>query len=142
MFIASRDNAAGVPEPPGDFKSNYRHLKQIINAALKDGTSLEALHLIPKDPNGETPRKLAKKDLIKLLHILRRIRSRYQRLLQPPVPRRLEKDILAKTPEERLPWEQEALDKQEQWRRDVAAVRAQVQEELNLHLKGEFFREP
>ena len=35
----------------------------------------------------------------------------------------------------------EALEKIEQWRTDVNAVRAQVQKELNDHLKHEFFRD-
>ena len=139
MLFPSRDSAAGVPEPPGDFKDNYQQLKKLINTALKDGTPLEALHLIPKDTGRKNPKKLSKDDLIRLLHTLRRLRSRYQRLLQPPVPKELIRDILAKPPEDRLPWETEALEKQEQWQEDVRAVRARVQQELNDHLNDEFF---
>ena len=54
------------------------------------------------------------------------------------MPRELERDILAKPPAQRLPWENEALDKVEEWRQAVSAVRAQVQAELNDHLKGSF----
>lgn len=141
MLFPFSDPAAGVPEPPGDFKSNYRYLKQLINKALKEGTPLETLHLIPKHPPRKTPKQLSKDDLIKLLHIIRRIRTRYQRLLQPPVPRELERDILAKAPRERLPWESEALEKLEHWREDVNSVRAQVRKELNDHMNGEFFQQ-
>ena len=55
------------------------------------------------------------------------------------MPRELERDILAKAPEQRLPWETEALEKIEQWRDDVRKVRSQVRRELNDHLKDHFF---
>ncbi len=134
------DPAQGVSEPPGDFRSNYRQLKQIIEKALKEGTPLEELHLIPKDKSRKSVKQLSKEDLLSLLRIIRRIKTRYERLIESPVPWELERDILAKTPEERLPWEEEALDKVNQWRRDVEAMRAQVQKELNDHLNQEFFR--
>jgi hypothetical protein len=140
MLFPFSDPAAGVPEPPGDFNSNYRYLKQLINKALKEGTPLENLHLIPKGPSRKKPKQFSKGDLIKLLHIIRRIRTRYQRLLQSPVPRELERAILAKSSEQRLPWESEALEKLERWREDVGNVRNQVRKELNDHLNGEFFR--
>jgi hypothetical protein len=140
MLFSFSHPAAGVSEPPGDFNSNYRHLKKLINKALKEGTPLEELRLIPKKPSAAPQRRLSREDLLKLLHIIRRIKTRYQRLLQSPVPRELERDILAKTAELRLPWENEALEKVEQWRRDVKAVRSQVRKELNDHLTSEFFR--
>lgn len=140
MLRSFSDPAAGVPEPPGDFKSNYRHLKQIINKALKEGTPLEELCLIPKNPSVRKPRQLSRDDLLNLLQIVRRIKSRYQALLQSPVPRELERDIRLKLPSDRLPWEAEALEKVERWQFDVQTVRAQVRKELNDHLNSEFFR--
>jgi hypothetical protein len=139
MLLSFSDTAVGVSDPPGDFNSNYRYLKQLINKALKEGTPLEELRLIPKHGSKKPGKQLSRDDLIKLLHIIRRIKSRYQRLLQSPVPRELERDILVKRPESRLPWEQEALDKIEQWREDVKRVRATVRRELNDHLKSQFF---
>jgi len=141
MLLPFSDPANGVPEPPGDFKSNYRYLKKLINRALKEGTPIEQLHLVPRQPSPERARELSREDLIKLLHIIRRIKSRYKALLQPPVPRELERDILAKPVDQRLPWETEALDKIEQWHRDVRAARAAVQKELNDHLKRELFQD-
>ena len=93
----------------------------------------------PKHPSNRNPKQLSKEDLLALLHTIRRIRTRYQRLLQCPVPHELERDILAKSPENRLPWETEALEKITQWRADVRKVREQVQKELNDHLNAEFF---
>jgi hypothetical protein len=142
MAFSFSDPAAGVPAPPGDFESNYRHLKRLINKALKEGTPLEDLRLIPKDTANPDPKPKVptKKDLLRLLQVIRRIKSRYQELLQCPVPHELEKAVLAKPAQSRLPWETEALEKVEQWRKDVEAVRAQVRQELNDHLNSEFFR--
>lgn len=139
MLFPFPDPAAGTSASQDEFQSNYRHLKRLINKALKEGTPLEELHLVPKDPATRPAKKLSRDDLVKLLHIIRRIRTRYQRLLQCPVPKELERDILDKAPEDRLPWEEEALEKIDQWKRDVASVREQVQKELNDHLKKDFF---
>jgi len=140
MLSQFSDPAKEVSVPPGDFASNYRHLKDIINRALKQGTPLEDLHLIPKQlSTGRHSKHLSKDDLVKLLHVIKRLKTRYEKLLQSPVPRELERDILAKSPGDRLPWEDEALEKQDQWRRDVKAVRARVRKELNDHLNTEFF---
>jgi hypothetical protein len=140
MLLSFSDPAAGVTEPPGDFKSNYRQLKKVINKALREGTPLEELRLVPKDSSRERAKRLSREDLIKLLNTIRRIKTRYQALLKCPVPRELERDILAKPPSQRLPWEDEALEKIAQWQKDVNAVRAQVQTELNDHLKRELFQ--
>lgn len=141
MLRSFPDPACGVPEPPGDFKSNYRQLKQLINKALKEGTPIEQLRLIPRNRPDRSPRQFSRDDLLKLLSIIRRIKTRYQALLQSPVPRELERDIQSKAPEVRLPWEIEALEKVERWRNDVFTVRVQVRKELNDHLNSEFFRE-
>ena len=140
MLFPFSDPAAGVSAPPGDFDSNYRHLKKLINRALKEGTPIEDLQLVPRNRSEVKAKRLSREDLLNLLRVIRKIRSRYQRVLQCPVPRELERDILAKTPDERLPWETEALEKIEQWREDVKVLRAQVQQELNDHLNSEFFR--
>lgn len=141
MSFPFSDSASGVSEPPGDFTKNYKYLKQLINKALKEGTPLEDLHLVQKHPQKKQLKRLSRKDLLRLLATIRRIKERYQELLQCPVPWQLERDILAKDPEDRLPWEDEALEKIEQWRNDVTSARAQVQKELNDHLKSELFED-
>jgi hypothetical protein len=140
MLFPCSDPAAGVSAPPGDFESNYRHLKKLINKALKEGTPIENLRLIPKSQSDPQPKNLSRDDLLRLLQVIRRIRTRYQKVLQSPVPKELERDILNKSPEERLPWETEALEKVTQWREDVKILRSQVQKELNDHLNSDFFR--
>jgi hypothetical protein len=139
MLIPSSNSVAGLAEPPGDFNSNYRNLKKLINKALKQGVPLEELRLVPKK-SGEPQRKLSREDLLKLLQVIRNIKNRYEELLEPPVPEELERDIRAKASEERLPWESEALEKIDHWRKVITVVRTHVQKELNDHLAGEFFR--
>jgi hypothetical protein len=135
MLVPYSDPAAGVPEPPGDFGDNYRRLKKLINKALKEGAPIEELRLIPKS-SGEAPgRILSREDLLNLLRVIRRIRVKYQELLDPPVPKELEKHIREKGEIDRLPWETEALEKIDRWRLDVSEVRAHVQRELNDHLR-------
>jgi hypothetical protein len=142
MLFSFSDPANEVSAPPGDFLNNYRYLKDLINTALKQGTPLEELQLIPRrrTASAKHPKNLSRDDLLKLLQLIRRIKTKYQRLVQSPVPRELERAILAKSPEERLPWEEEALEKLVQWRRDVKIVRARVRKELNDHLNSEFFK--
>lgn len=139
MLFPFSDAAAGVPEPPGDFDSNYRHLKQLINKAIKSGVPIEDLKLIPKSSSTRKPATLSKDDLLRLLQLIRSIKSRCQTLLEAPVPEELVRDILAKEPSQRLPWETEALEKAEKWRSDLIRARALVRAELNHHLKTELF---
>ncbi len=141
MLFPYSDAAIGVPEPPGDFESNYRHLKRVINTALKNGVSLNQLNLIPKNCSDKPSKNLSREDLLRLLKVIRRIKSRCESLLEPPVPAELERDILAKKPEDRLPWETEALEKIETWKKALRLVRAEVRIELNQHLKSNFFHE-
>lgn len=124
----------------GGFDHNYKRLKRLINTALKEGTPLRELHLIPKNSSGLGQKPLSRSDLLRLLGVVRRIRVRYQEILQPPVPPELVRDILAKAPEQRLPWEDEALGKAERWSDDVKAIRVQVLKELDDYLGSEFFR--
>ncbi len=139
MLFPFSDAAAGVPEPPGDFDSNYRHLKQLINKAIKSGVPIEDLKLIPKSSSTRKPATLSKDDLLRLLQLIRSIKSRCQTLLEAPVPEELVRDILAKESSQRLPWETEALEKAEKWRSDLVRARTLVRAELNHHLKTEFF---
>ncbi|MEW6348624.1 MAG: hypothetical protein AB1646_06150 [Thermodesulfobacteriota bacterium] len=140
MLVPFSGPPSGVPDAPPDFLSNYRYLKKLINKALKEGTPVEDLHLIEKHPSRKHRKQLSRDDLIKLLHTLRRIRLRYEKLMKSPVPKELVRDVLAKAPQDRLPWETEALEKHETWQQDVEAIRAEVQKELNDHLIEQFFQ--
>ncbi|MFH0825804.1 MAG: hypothetical protein V2B18_23865 [Pseudomonadota bacterium] len=139
MLLPVSGQDIGVSAPPGDFDGNYRSLKKMINKALREGTPIQDLHPIPKDRSHPIPSFLSREDLLKLLRVIRKIRSCCQELLRSPVPPELERDILAKNPEDRLPWEEEALEKAERWHEDVKSSRARVRKMLNDYLNSEFF---
>jgi hypothetical protein len=135
----SRPNPSDSATPP-DFDDNYKRLRKLINKALKEGTPLQDLHLIPKNPTQAEDRVLSRNDLLSLLQGFKRIRTNYQETLSPPVPPELVRDILAKSPEQRLPWENEALEKAEKRKEEAKTLLIQVRKELHDFLKMEFFR--
>jgi hypothetical protein len=123
---------------PPDFDDNNRRIRKLVNEALKEGTPLQDLHLVPKNPPQEEDRFLSRNDLLSLLHSLKRIRITYQERLSPQVPPELVRDVLAKSPEERLPWEDEAFEKAEKRKEEVRTVGIQARKELQDFVKMEF----
>jgi hypothetical protein len=57
--------------------------------------------------------------------------KRYARLLVPPIPGELERSILAVTPEHRLPWATEALEKLAHWRDETRVARSELRKHLS-----------
>ena len=51
MLVPFSGPPTGITDAPVDLLNNYRHLKKLINRALKEGTPLEDLHLIEKHPS-------------------------------------------------------------------------------------------
>jgi hypothetical protein len=121
-----------------DVDDNYKRLKKLINKALKEGTPLQDLHLMPMNLPQVEDMLLSRNDLLSLLQGLRRIRTNYQEILSPPVPPELVRDILAKSPEQRLPWEEEALKNAEKRKEEIESLRGRVRKELHDLLKIEF----
>ena len=93
MLVPFSGPSTGITDAPVDLLNNYRHLKKLINRALKEGTPLEDLHLIEKHPSKRNQKEFSREDLLKLLHTLRQIRTRYQALMKSPVPKELVRDI-------------------------------------------------
>ncbi len=140
MGFPLSEQSPGVSTTSPAFDGNYKRLRKQINKALKEGTPLQDLRLIPKNPSQPDQKFLLRNDLLKLLGAIRKIRINYQELLFPPVPPELVRDIRAKRPEQRLPWEEEALDKADQWEGEVKVLRVQVRKELNDFISMEFFQ--
>ncbi len=140
MAFPLSEQSPGVSTTSPDFDGNYKRLRKLINKALKEGPPLQDLHLIPKNPSQPDQKFLLRNDLLKLLGAIRKIRINYQEILSTPVPPELVRDIRAKTPEQRLPWEEEALDKADQWKEEVKVLRLHVRKELNDFITMEFFR--
>ena len=140
MAFPLSEQSPGVSTTSPAFDGNYKRLRKLINKALKEGTPLQNLHLIPKNPSQPDQEFLLRNDLLKLLGAIRKIRINYQEILSTPVPLELVRDIRAKKPEQRLPWEEEALDKADQWEGEVKVLRVHVRKELNDFISMEFFQ--
>ncbi len=140
MAFPLSEQSPGVSTTSPAFDGNYKRLRKLINKALKEGNPLQNLHLIPKNPSQPDQKFLLRNDLLKLLGAIKKIRINYQEILSPAVPPELVRDIRAKTPEQRLPCEEETLDKADQWDGEVKVLRIQVRKELNDFISTEFFK--
>jgi hypothetical protein len=62
--------------------------------------------------------------------------KRFSKALTPPVPLDLEKSIRRRKKENWLPWEAEAVEKAETWRRAIKAIKPEILQELTqIHLR-------
>ena len=112
-----------------DSGAQYDRVKAIIAIAKKNGWDIEELELIPKDLPNE-PLTLTKRQIQQRNKLVKAILEKFSRALTPPVPPDLETYIRGKMDRDRLPWEQEALEKVEDWRKKVAEIRPQILGEL------------
>ncbi|MBI5252757.1 MAG: hypothetical protein HY912_24945 [Desulfomonile tiedjei] len=111
----------------------YDRVKAMVAIAKKNGWEIERLGLIPKDLPTE-PLTLTKKQVQQRNKLVKGILEKFSRALTPPVPPDLEEYIRCKNEEDRLPWEEEALEKVEVWREEVAELRPQILGELRRAL--------
>jgi hypothetical protein len=119
----------------GSSVAQYDRVKAIIGIAKKNGWDIEELGLISKDLPAE-PLNLTKKQVQQRNKLIKGILEKFSRALTPPVPPDLENYIRDKSAQDRLPWEQEALEKVDGWRNDVAELRPQILLELHRALSG------
>ncbi|MFH0960454.1 MAG: hypothetical protein V1897_17320, partial [Pseudomonadota bacterium] len=69
--------------------------------------------------DSEQARPLNKKDLKQLSKFLRKIEHHYEELSNPPIPVELEKSIRSRSKEKWLPWEFEAIQKIDDWQKEL-----------------------
>lgn len=97
-----------------DFDQNYKYLKKLIqDLKVENGNSLRK-ELFGEDENSRT---LTKKEMKELFRFLRKIENHYEECCNPPIPEELEKSIRDKESSKRLPWEIEAIEKVDSWRK-------------------------
>jgi hypothetical protein len=111
-------------------KANYDYLKEIIKIAKKNGWELESLELVPKDLPALPATHLTKKEIQQRNRCVKNVLKRFCDLLTPPVPRDLEQSLRLKT-EKLLPWEEEAIEKIDKWRKDVKRLKPEILKELH-----------
>ncbi|MEI6134701.1 MAG: hypothetical protein WCP72_06990 [Desulfomonile sp.] len=109
---ALAENLSDVSE----FNSNYKYLKRLIqNLKVENSDSIK------KELFGdsEQARTLNKKDMKQLFKFLRKIEHHYEELSNPPIPIELEKSIRSRSREKWLPWEFEAIQKIDDWQKEL-----------------------
>lgn len=114
---AFRASTGTLPDS-GDFNQNYRYLKKLLQQ-LQD----ENRESVQKELFGEAERKpnLTKKEMKSLFRFLRGIEDHYEDCRTSPIPAELEDSIRNKDTSARLPWEQEAIEKADSWRKSLRA---------------------
>ncbi len=112
-------------------EANYDCLKEIVRIARKNRWDLESLNLVPKDLPENGPVTLGKKECQNRNRLITNVLKRFRKILTPPVPADLEMSIKSKPSAEWLPWEKEAIRKNERWRRELQDTRPKILAELN-----------
>jgi hypothetical protein len=99
-----------------DMDGEFRALKHLIKE-LKAENKVSVITQIFGD---EAPnRQLTKTQMKKLFRLLRKIERHCAELERPPVPRELEAFIIQRDRSEWLPYELEAVEKLEAWRKEL-----------------------
>ncbi len=126
MKVEKTDQAVDVACVPGEFRENYRFLRELIDCRALNNTAEQYLKNLAERrllhaSNGLNRRQTKlMKDLAKGLAI------EDSECLEPPVPVELEASIRVKKKSTWLPWESEAIRKIELWRTDVAHINRYV----------------
>ncbi|MEW6348651.1 MAG: hypothetical protein AB1646_06285 [Thermodesulfobacteriota bacterium] len=122
MKVEKTDQAVDVACVPGEFRENYRFLRELIDRRALNNTAEESLRNLAErrllQPRNGLNRRQTKlmKDLVKGMAV------DDAEWLEPPVPVELEAAIRIKKKSTWLPWESEAIRKIELWRTDVAHI--------------------
>ncbi len=118
------------PEAP-DFTANFKQLKKFIQELkVENDTSLRK-ELFGEE---EVERHLTKKEMKLLFKFMRKLETHYDESSTPPIPKELEKSIKNRAHSTWLPWESEAIQKVEAWRKEVQEKRDNARDMLNSAL--------
>jgi hypothetical protein len=99
-----------------DFNLNYKYLKKLIQNLKVENSDSVKKELFG---DSEQARTFNKKDMKQLSKFLRKIEHHYEELCNPPIPLELEKSIRARSKDKWLPWELEAIQKIDDWRKEL-----------------------
>jgi hypothetical protein len=110
--------------------TDYEYVKSIVAVAKKNGWDLQGLGLIPKDAPRREDSPLNKKQAAERDRLVKSILQRFSKVLTPPVPLDLEQCIRNKDEGVRLPWEQEVMEKVDQWRDEITKIKPLILKEL------------
>jgi hypothetical protein len=115
-----------------DFNRNYQYLKKLIHALkIQNETSIRRELF----GDAESAKSLSKREMKQLFRFLRRIEHHYEACCTSPIPEELEQAIRSKDRSEWLPWEQEAIDKADAWRRELDDRRHSARQAFQIALE-------
>jgi hypothetical protein len=115
-----------------DFNENYRYLKRLIQELKVGNGSLVRKEIFGED---ECAPSLDKKQMKQLFKFLRKIENHYEECCTPPIPEELEASIRSRQSDQWLPWEQEAIEKVDQWREELQERRLTARHTLEAALR-------
>jgi hypothetical protein len=121
------DTSGGTIPISQDFEKNYNYLKSLIKA-LKSQNNGAVRKAVFGDT--EAQKKMTKKQMKQLATFLRKVEHQYEEAAEPPIPDELESAIRDRESCDWLPWEMEAIEKQEAWREDLQKKRLEMREKL------------
>lgn len=104
---------------PGEFRENYRFLRELINCEEKNDSLRRGLENSAQRPLCRLRGKLNRRHMRILKDYLGGSSNGDSEDLDPPVPPELEASIRIRTRSTWLPWEAEAIRKIQRWRSDV-----------------------
>jgi hypothetical protein len=108
-----------------DFNQNYRYLRRLIKELKAENGPLVRKEIFGEEEQGK---HLTKTQMKQLFRFLRRIEKHYEECCRAPVPKELEASIRGKEASERLPWEDEVLEKADKWRQELCDRKARARE--------------
>jgi hypothetical protein len=105
-----------------EFRENYLFLRELIQCRERNDLALQGLESITAEQKSELAKILNRRQNKIVNDILKRVSDDFEDG-PAPVPPELEASIRVRRRSTWLPWEAEAIEKIERWRRDVLAIR-------------------
>jgi uncharacterized protein YdeI (YjbR/CyaY-like superfamily) len=132
MVASAVDTSAGTIPVSQDFETNYNYLKALLKA-LKSQNNATVRKAVFGD--SQAPGKMTKKQMKQLATFLRKVEHQYEEASEPPIPDELEAAIRDKESSDWLPWELEAIEKQDAWREELQQRRSEMKQKIEQALE-------
>lgn len=120
------------PSIPGEFRENYRFLRELINCKEKNNRVTSGLEALVANSPDELKARLNRRQGKIMRDFVGGLKVHDPDCLNPPVPAELEASIRVRKRSTWLPWEAEAIHKIEQWRGDVSCIGRHITTSLSL----------
>jgi hypothetical protein len=122
MKVEKTDQGMDVACVPGEFRENYRFLRELIDCRAQNNTAEQCLKDLAQLRVSYACEGLNRRQTKLLKNLSVGIIADDWDCTEPPVPVELEASIRVRKKSTWLPWEAEAIRKIERWRSDVALI--------------------